>query len=137
MQEEVYDYLVEYGFTNSEIDQIESNNDAIFSITIDEIIERMMYLESKQIDKQNVIRIININPNILSVSDNEFSTIDDLFIDELNFDLSELSYLIINNPYLYNVGLKKIKQIINILYSKNIDEKDIKSVVLKNPRFIS
>ena len=136
MQEEVHDYLIEYGFTNSEIDQIESNNDAIFSITIDEIIERMMYLESKQIDKQDVIRIININPNILSVSDNEFSNIDDLFIDELNFDLSELSYLIINNPYLYNVGLKKIKQIINILYSKNIDERDIKSVILKNPRFI-
>lgn len=137
MQEEVHDYFIEYGFTNSEIDRIESNNDAIFSITIDEIIDRMMYLESKQIDKQDIIRIININPNILSVSDNEFSTIDDLFIDELNFNLTELSYLIINNPYLYNVGLKKIKQIINILYSKNIDERDIKSVILKNPRFIS
>jgi len=132
MLEEVHDYLIEYGFAENEISTIENNNDDVFLITPEELIHRIMDLDSKEIDKSTIIKIINNNPNILSVSNSEISEIDDLFIEELKFDLSELSQLIIKKPTLYNIGLENIRKVINILYSKGIDENDIKPILLNN-----
>lgn len=132
MLEEVHDYLKEYGFSENDIKAIEKNNDDIFFISLEELIDRMMYLDSKEIEKNVIIKIINDNPAILNVSGSEISEIDDLFIDELKFDLFELSQLIVKKPTLYNIGLEKIRKIINILYAKGIDENDIKTILLNN-----
>ena len=110
MLEEVHDYLTEYGFNENNISAIENSNDNIFLITLEELLDRMIYLDSKEIDKKQIIKIINDNPTILSVSSSEFSEIDDLFIEELKFNLSELSQLIIKKPNLYNIGLERIKK---------------------------
>ena len=132
MLEEVHDYLKDYGFTEKEICMIENKNDNIFFITLEEIMDRMMYFDSKEIEKNIIIGMINDNPDILNITSSEISKIDDLFIDELNFDLSELSQLILKKPTLYNVGSEKIRKVINYLYSKGIDENDVKIVLLNN-----
>lgn len=137
MLEEVHDYLIEYGFSENDIKAIENNNDDIFLISLEELTDHMMYLDSKEIEKNIIIKIINDNPSILNISSSEISEIDDLFIDELKFDLSELSQLIIKKPSLYNIGLEKIRKIVNIMYAKGIDENDIKTILLNNIDMLS
>ena len=55
MLEEVHDYLIEYGFTENEISTIENNNDDVFLITPEELIDRIMDLDSKEIDKSTIL----------------------------------------------------------------------------------
>ena len=81
MLEEVHDYLIEYGFSENDIKAIENNNDDIFLISLEELTDHMMYLDSKEIEKNIIIKIINDNPSILNISSSEISEIDDLFID--------------------------------------------------------
>ena len=50
MLEEVHDYLKEYGFSENDIKAIEKNNDDIFFISLEELTDRMMYLDSKEIE---------------------------------------------------------------------------------------
>ena len=62
MLEEVHDYLIEYGFSENDIKAIENNNDDIFLISLEELTDHMMYLDSKEI----VDILQNMNERLLN-----------------------------------------------------------------------
>lgn len=137
MKENIYNYLYEYGFNKSDIDIIEKENDDIFYATIDEVEKNINFLESKQLNKEDIVRIVKKNSFVLTEKNNRLQELNEIYNVVLRFDYEELIYVLKNNPEAYTISPIELQKIIEYMgvYGYGIDY--IKKIILKIPQILS
>jgi len=137
MIENIYNYLYEYGFNKSEIDIIEKENDDIFYTTLDEVKKNIDFLESKQLDEEDIVQIVKRNPFILTEKNNRLQELNEIYNVVLRFDYEELINIIKTNPETYTISPIELQKMIDYMYSCGYAIDSIKKIILKKPRILS
>jgi len=137
MSEQVYEYLFEYGFNPTAIDEIENVNDRMFFTNLNEVIKNINFLESKQLNKECIINVIKANPFILTETNERLKNLDDIYLGLLRIDYESMIEIIINNPETYSVNPIELQKNINYLIENNCNTETIKKLLVKNPKIIN
>ena len=137
MREEVFYELYNYGFTEDEIQQIEDNNNFIFDAQYDDIKKILEFLKYKGLEKEDIIKLINNNPFMLTESTKRLRYYENIYNNILNFSKEELIYILKNNPECYTSSPIEFEKIIDILKKKNLSIDNVKKLVLNNPKVIN
>ena len=137
MEENVYNYLHEYGFDAIELNKIEIENENMFYTNISEIRKNITFLEEKFLGQEDIIKIINENPFMLTEKNNRLEALDSIYNGQLLIDYNSLKNLIKNNPETYTLSPIELQKIIDYLKEHNYSIEVIRDFILKNPKIIS
>ena len=137
MQEQVYDYLREYGFTKEEVNNIEEVNEKMFFTSKEIVFSNIKFLTDKGLSKEEIIKLINNNPFMLTVGKNRLEYLDKIYLNILSLNNSELKNLIINNSDTYIASPIELEGIINYLKNNNYTNEGIKQLIINNPSIVS
>jgi len=137
MEENVYNYLHEYGFDAIELNKIEIENENMFYTNISEIRKNITFLEEKFLGQEDIIQIINENPFMLTEKNNRLEALDNIYNGQLLIDYNSLKKLIKNNPEAYTISPIEFQKIIDYLKEHNYSIEVIRDFILKNPKIIS
>ena len=137
MREEIYDFLVDYGFSIDNVEYFQDENEKTFFTNINEVKKNINFLENKGLSKEEVISIFIKNPYMLTVKDNKLNYLDNIYIEKLKINNESLKKLILDNPYTYIESPIEIEKIINYLKENKCSEEVIKKFILENPLVIS
>ena len=137
MQEQVYDYLREYGFTKEEVNNIEEVNEKMFFTSKEIVFSNIKFLTDKGLSKEEIIKLINNNPFMLTVGKNRLEYLDKIYLNILSLNNSELKNLIISNSDTYIVSPIELEGIINYLKNNNYTNEGIKQLIINNPSIVS
>ena len=137
MQEQVYDYLREYGFTKEEVNNIEEVNEKMFFTSKEIVFNNIKFLNNKGLSKEEIIKLVNNNPFMLTVGKNRLEYLDKIYLNILSLNNSELKNLIISNPDTYIASPIELEGIINYLKNNNYTNELIKQLIINNPSIVS
>lgn len=137
MQEQVYDYLREYGFTKEEVNNIEEINEKMFFTSKEIVFSNIKFLTDKGLSKEEIIKLINNNPFMLTVGKNRLEYLDKIYLNILSLNNDELKNLIISNSDTYIVSPIELEGIINYLKNNNYTNEGIKQLIINNPSIVS
>ena len=137
MREEIYDFLVDYGFSIDNVEYFQDENEKTFFTNINEVKKNINFLENKGLSKEEVISIFIKNPYMLTVKDNKLNYLDNIYIEKLKIHNESLKKLILDNQYTYIESTIEIEKIINYLKENKCSEEVIKKFILENPLVIS
>ena len=136
MQEEVYNYLREYGFTMEEVNGFQDKNEKMFFTNIHEVTKNINYLSNKGLNKEEIIKVLRYNPYMLTVKNNRLDALDEIYLNKLKLNESELKKLIIDNPYTYIESPIELDRLIKYLKENKCTEETIKKFFLDNPKLL-
>ena len=136
MQEEVYNYLREYGFTMEEVNGFQDKNEKMFFTNIHEVTKNINYLSNKGLNKEEIIKVLRYNPYMLTVKNNRLDALDEIYLNKLKLNESELKKLIIDNPYTYIESPIELDRLIEYLKENKCTEETIKKFFLDNPKLL-
>jgi len=136
MQEEVYDYLREYGFTMEEVNGFQDKNEKMFFTNIHEITKNINYLSNKGLNKEEIIKVLRYNPYMLTVKNNRLDALDEIYLNKLKLNSEELKKLIITNPYTYIESPIELDRLIEYLKENKCTEETIKKFFIDNPKLL-
>lgn len=137
MLEEVYEYLYDYGFDDSEIDAIENENEQMFFTDLEEVRKNIAFLEGKFLTQDDIIDVINSNPFMLTEKDNRLDALEEIYNCVLEFDYESIIKLIKANPEAFTISPIELTKIIDYLKTKDYNIIEIKELFIKEPRLIS
>lgn len=137
MEESVYNYLHDYGFSAIELDEIEKENEEMFFVNVSEVRKNITFLEEKYLDIEDVIEIINKNPFMLTEKNNRLAILDNIYNSVLSIDYNSLINLIKNNPEAYTISPIELQKIIDYMKEQGYTIEIIREFILKNPKVIS
>ena len=86
MLEEVYNYLIEYGFSNEELDNFQEENEKMFFTSIDIIKNNISFLEGIKLNKEDIINILRINPFMITVGNDRIVALNKIYYEVLGFN---------------------------------------------------
>ena len=132
MREEVYDFLKEYGFDSNDLNELEEVNDNVYFLKKENVSTLIKHFEEKGFSKEEIINIINNNINLISLSLNDIEEYDDILLNYLNFNIDEYETLV-NNLCIYDIEIRMIKQVVNLLEQKGYNNNKIKKLIVSNP----
>ena len=133
MREEIYDYLHEYGFKAIEIDRIENRNDNMFFTSIGEVRKNITFLQEKGLEKEEIIKLVNYNPFMLTEKNNRLEALDKIYYEDLKLSNEELKELIKNNGYAYIISPIEFNKILDYFRNRNYSIEIIKKFIFDNP----
>lgn len=136
MDKEIYEYLRKYGLSDKEIDYIEDENDNIFYINLGYAIKIINFLESKDLEKNEVKQILINNPYMITVGKERLALLTNIYDNQLKLTKEELKYLLLNNPNIYNVSPIELDKIIAYLIEGGYQQEMIKNIILYNPDIV-
>ena len=137
MLEEVYEYLYDYGFDDSEIDAIENENEQMFFTDLEEVRKNIAFLEGKFLTQDDIIDVINSNPFMLTEKDNRLDALEEIYNCALEFDYESMIQLIKANPEAFTISPIELNKIIDYLKTKDYNIIEIKELFIKEPKLIS
>lgn len=137
MLEEVYDYLNAYGLTDTELEKIEQSNEKIYFVNVNQIKKNICFLKDKYLTDEDITRIIDKNPYILTEHINRFEELDEIYKVVLSIDYESMIELIKSNPETYTASPIELQKIIDFLKNKNCTIDTIRNLFIKNPKIIS
>lgn len=136
MRDNIYEYLLDFGFNKDILNNIEDRNDKIYFAYLKEVKDNIEFLLNKGLNKEDIILIINNNPYMLTIARNRREYYDNIYINTLKFNREELINLIKNNNYIYVHSPIELEKIINYLLGyTNIE--NIKKMIIDNPNIIN
>ena len=137
MPEEVYNYLIEYGFSNEELDNFEEENDKMFFVSTDIVKNNISFLEGLGLNKEDIINILRINPFMITVGNNRITALNKIYYEVLGFNDNDIKNLIFNNPDLYIASPIELEKNINFLKDKKCNIDMIKKFIMDNPKVVN
>lgn len=123
MREDIYDYLINYGFTEEDLSRIKEENDKVYFAILKNITDNIEFLENKGLEKNEVIQVVRKNPYIITAGTRKKQLLDELYNSIFNKD--EIKELIIKYPYIYIVNPIELKEVIDYLNNVKLNLKDI------------
>ncbi|MBQ3436201.1 MAG: hypothetical protein IJH13_04215 [Bacilli bacterium] len=136
MLDETYEYLHEYGFDALELDSFERLNHGVFYLDYNDVRKIITFLEDKFLFPDEIIKIININPFLLTESSKKINELENIY-NELGFDHNQLRTLITKNPLMYSVNPDEVEKIVEYLRMQSLDNEKICKLIIKNPKIIN
>ena len=92
MKNEIYEYLINYGFNKDDLNKIEKENEDIYFISLNKIKENIVFFSDKGLNNIEIINLINSNPFNLTLSSKRKNAFDDIYIKKLNISNEEIKY---------------------------------------------
>lgn len=123
MREDIYDYLINYGFTEEDLSRIKEENDKVYFAILKNITDNIEFLENKGLEKNEVIQVVRKNPYIITAGTRKKQLLDELY--NSIFNKGEIKELIIKYPYIYIVNPIELKEVIDYLNNVKLNLKDI------------
>ena len=138
MKNEIYEYLINYGFSKENLDRFEELNENMYFVSLDKVKENINLFAGKGLNNKEIISLANINPFILTLSSKRKNAFDEIYINKLNLSNEQIKYLLNNNSNIYTRSPLEFDKIINYLnYDKNYSIDNIKKIILNNPNIIN
>lgn len=132
MNEKIYNYLINIGFTEIELDTIEDQNELIFEAILQDITNNIDFLKQKDFNNNEIIQIIKTNPFMLTCTTNRKEYFNKIYIQKLGYKEEEIKDMLKRYPYLYTLSpLKVEKKINNYLESTSLET--VKERIKNNP----
>lgn len=123
MKEEIYDYLINYGFKEEDLNQIKEHNEKIYFAVLKNITDNIEFLESKGLEKSQVIEVVRKNPFMVTAGTRKKQILDEIY--KVFFNKIEIKELIIKNPDTYIINPIELREVIDYLNIKKLNVKDI------------
>lgn len=136
MKDEVYEYLINYGFNKDNLNKIEQENEDMYFVSLDKVKENINFFEGKGLNNKEIISLANTNPFILTLSSKRKNAFDEIYINKLNLSNEQITYLVNNNSNIYTCSPLEFDKIINYL-SRKYSYDNIKKILLTNPNIIN
>ena len=86
MKEEIYDYLISYGFIENDLENIKKNNDKVYFATLKNITDNIEFLEDKGLQRDDIIKIIRKNPYMITTGTRKKELLDEIYSKIFNKD---------------------------------------------------
>ena len=137
MSEEVYNHLIEYGFSNEELDNFEEENEKMFFAGIDIVKNNISFLEGLRLNKEDIINILGINPFMITVGNNRINALNKIYYEVLGFTSDDIKSLILKNADLYTASPIELEKNINYLKDKKCNIDMIKKFIMDNPKVVN
>lgn len=138
MKNEIYEYLINYGFSKEILDRFEELNEDMYFVSLDKVKENINFFAGKGLNNKEIISLVNINPFILTLSSKRKNAFDEIYINKLNLSNEQIKYLLNNNSNIYTCSPLEFDKIINYLnYDKKFSIDNIKQIILNNPNIIN
>ena len=134
MLDEIFDYLLEFGFTKEELRRFEDENSEMFEVDLKVVKDNIEFLFNKKLTKEEIIEVIKNDPFMLTDKKNRRDYYDKLYMEVLNLTEEEIKSLIKSNNDVYSASPVELEKIINYLSGKN---KDVKKMILSYPKIIT
>lgn len=136
MKNEIYEYLINYGFSKENLDRFEELNEDMYFVSLDKVKENINFFAGKGLNNKEIISLANINPFILTLSSKRKNAFDKIYINKLNLSNEQIKYLVNNNNNIYTCSPLEFDKIIDYL-NKNYSIDNIKKIILNNPNIIN
>ena len=138
MKDEIYEYLMIYGFHKEELNRYEELNEDIYFISLDKVKENINFFINKGLSNNEIRSLTNMNPFILTLSSKRKNAFDEIYMNKLNLSNEEIKNLLNRNDNIYTCSPLELDKIINYLKKdKNYSIDNIKQIIFKNPSIIS
>ena len=138
MKNEIYEYLINYGFNKNNLNRFEELNENMYFVSLDKVKENINFFTNKGLNNIEIINLINSNPFNLTLSSKRKNAFDDIYIKKLNISNEEIKYLLNFNNNMYTCSPIEFDKIINYLNKyKNYSIDNIKKIILTNPNIIN
>lgn len=132
MRENVFEYLVDYGFNKDELSGFLKINEKLFFANLDNIKDNLTFLKNKELNDQEIIEVIKKECFLLTISLKKKELLDEIYYNIFNKE--ELKQLIINYPTCYVVNPLELKELIDYIIEKGYD---LKNSIIKYPYILS
>lgn len=136
MDQDIYNYLIEYGFNKSDIESIKNKNNNYYFFNYDNIIKVLEYLEYFGFDKDEVISIINNNPFILDSTVENLQEIKDIFFSHLKMSNNEMICLLNNNPNIYTIHPDELENKLDTKIFNNLTSEEVIKLLLSSSKLL-
>ena len=138
MKDEIYEYLIKYGFSKENLDRFEELNEDMYFVSLDKVKENINFFTNKGLNNKEIISLANINPFILTLSSKRKNAFEEIYINKLNLSNEEIKNLLNVNNNVYTCSPLELDKIINYLNKdKNYSIDNIKKIILTNPNIIN
>ena len=137
MPEEEYNYLIEYGFSNEELDNFQEENEKMFFTSIDIVKNNISFLEGIKLNKEDIINILRINPFMITVGNDRIVALNKIYYEVLGFNDNDIKNLILKNADLYIASPIELEKNINFLKDKKCNIDMIKKFIMDNPKVVN
>lgn len=137
MPEEVYNHLIEYGFSNEELDNFEEENDKMFFASVDIVKNNISFLEGLGLNKEDIINVFRLNPFMITVGNNRITALNKIYYEALGFTIDDIKSLILKNADLYTASPIELEKNINYLKDKKCNIDMIKKFIMDNPKVVN
>lgn len=137
MDEEVYNYLKEYGFSDEELDSFQEENDKMFFTDLEEVKKNTSFLEGKKLTKDEIINLLKINPFMITVKDNRLKALEQIYYNVLKVNDEELKQLLIDNSDAFIASPIELQKNIDYMSENKCSHESIKKFILSNPKVIN
>ena len=138
MKDEVYEYLINYGFNKENLNTIEEENEDIYFISLDKIKENIDFFSNKGLNSKEIINLINDNSFNLTLSSKRKNAFENIYVKKLKLSNEQIKYLLYINNNMFTCSPIELDKIINYLIKdKNYSLDDIRNIILTNPKIIN
>lgn len=138
MRDNIYEYLREYGFSKEKVQSFDKENDEMYDVNLNDVKENIIFLESKGLNKNEIITLINNNPFMLTTAFNRRDAYDKIYMEKLKLTNDEIKYLLLKNSDTYTNSPIELDKIIDyLLNEKKYSYYNIKNIILNNPNIIN
>ena len=136
MRDDIFDYLVEFGFDNKTVKKFEKDNSEVFYVQLKDVQENIEFLLEKGLTKGEIIEIIIKNPFMLTDERNRRDYYDNIYLNTLGLDNQEIVDMIKKNSDIFTASPIELENIIKYL-SNSYDINRIKKMLISNPNIIT
>ena len=136
MDEEKYNYLLNFGFSPLDIDDIEIYNNGIYVVEFDEIKKTLDFLLTLDLSKKEVVKIIMQNYSLITENITRLLRIKELYSERIGLNNKELGDLLRRNNQAFSITITTFNEIIDYIYSKNVSPEKLKNVISKHPSLV-
>ncbi len=128
MNENIFNYLNEYGFTKEDLFEFPKINDQLYFYDLTLIKSNIEFFEQKGLVNNEIIDLFKKNPYLFTIGSKRKNMLDDIYNNI--FSKEELKSLILRYEYLYTLGPKEVEEKIENIKKLNLN---IKEEIIKNP----
>lgn len=123
MNEEIYEYLDNYGFTSEELKAFNKENEKLYFANLKNVKDNIEFLEAKGLKQNEIIEVIRKDSFMLTVSTKKKEVLNEIYKEI--FRDNEIKETIIKYPDMYIVSPVELRDVINYIKSKNLNPREI------------
>ena len=123
MNEEIYEYLNNYGFTAEELLAFNKENEKLYFANLKNITDNIEFLKSKGLNQKEIIEVIKKDTFMLTSGTKKKELLDEIYKEIFNDD--EIKETILKFPDMYIVSPIELQEVINYIKNKKLNPREI------------